>query len=572
MHALSPGRRLARRFRPHAGRLTAAGLLVLVASAFPGAVVLLTRRVLDDVLIRHDEDMLALLAPGVVALYVLNGGVQVARGWLTRSVAWRVVGDLREELHAHLLRLDVAWHQRHPSGERLSRITTDVNNLQYAVNAMVTAVQKPVTLAVLVGQAFWLNASLAVVATAVLPLVWFPIDRFGKWVRAASRDALEASARLATAAAESFAGIRVVQVFAGEAQRMARFAALNADHERAQLRAVTAQLVPGPVVECIAALGVGAAIWLGGQQVFRGEITPGDLLGFLLALGLMRDPLKGLTEVSTLIQRALAAAESVFGLLDTPSALTDAGTREAPAPKSIALHEVDFDYGEGAVVAGVSFVATAGQRVAIVGASGAGKTTLLMLLARMRDPSGGAVRWDGEDLRDFSLATLRSRIAVVTQEAFLFDDSIAANIRFGRADATDAEVEAAATQANADAFIRAFPGGYATRVDELGMRLSGGQRQRICIARALVKGAPVLLLDEATSNLDAESEAAVQQALDRLMAGRTTFVVAHRLSTVREADHIVVLARGGVAEQGTHAALLARGGEYARLVARQAEG
>jgi subfamily B ATP-binding cassette protein MsbA len=283
----------------------------------------------------------------------------------------------------------------------------------------------------------------------------------------------------------------------------------------------------------------------------------------------MNEPLKGLTLISSLLQRALASAEVVFALLDADPAIADTGTIEAVAPVSITLEGVAYDYGDGAVVEGIDLVVEAGQRVAIVGASGSGKTTLLGLLPRLRDPTRGAVRWSGLDLRACTLASVRRQVAVVTQEPFLFDDTVAANIRFGRPGASDAEVIAAAEAANAAGFIAALPKGYETRIDELGMRLSGGQRQRICIARAVLRAAPVLLLDEATSNLDAESEALVQEALERLMRGRTTFVVAHRLSTVRDADLIVVLAGGRLVERGTHAALVAAGGEYARLVARQ---
>ncbi len=569
---MSSTRRLARRFRPYAGRLVLATFLVSVASALPSLLVFIIQGVLDEVLIRRDERALTLLAPGIVLLYGVNGAVSVARGLLTRSVAWRVVTDLRNELHAHLLRLGVDWHQRLPAGERASRALSDVNNLQYAVSGVVTAVQKPVTLLGLVVTAFYMNPVLAAVALVVLPLVGWPIDRFGKWGRAATRDALDAAARLSGNLLETLSGIRVVQLSGGEAERRAKFEAVNEAHHQAQINAVTAQLLPGPVVEFIAALGVGAAIYVGGQQVFRGETQPGELIAFLVALGLMNDPLKGVALVHSLVQRALASADTVFALLDTQPSLVDNGTIVATAPSVITVESASFDYGDGGVLRGVDFRVHAGQKVAIVGASGAGKSTLLALLTRLRDPTSGRVAWDGTDLRSLSMGSLRSKVAVVTQEPFLFDDTVANNIRFGCPSATDEHVRAAAEVADAAGFVDALPQGFDTRIDELGMRLSGGQRQRICIARAVLRDAPVLVLDEATSNLDSESEAAVNAALERASRGRTTFVVAHRLSTVRDADLILVFRGGEIVERGTHTELLALGGEYARLVAGQVGG
>ncbi len=568
---MSPvARRLLGLFAPFQAQFALSTVLLVIASALPSVTVFLIRGVLDDVLIRHDAGALRVLAPGVVALYALNGGVNVLRAVLTRSIAWRVVTDLRGQLHAHLLTLDIGWHQRTPVGERVSRLNADCNNLQYAVNGVVTAIQKPMTLLGLVASAFYLNPGLALVAICLLPLGAIPIDRFGKWGRRASREALDEAARLSGVAQETMTGVRVVQVFGGEGERQRKFDAVNEAHLSAQVRAVTAQILPGPAVELLAAMGVGGVIWVGGQQVFEGRTQPGELIGFLVAIGLMNDPLKGIALIHSLVQRALAAADSVFGLLDTRAALVDGGTRIAPAPANIMLADVSFNFGDGDVLHTITLSANAGQRVAIVGASGAGKTTLLTLLPRLRDPSAGAILWDGVDLRQYALASVRAQIAVVTQEPFLFDDTIAANIAFGKPGATHDQVVAAAVVANADTFIRDLPQGYDTGIDELGMRLSGGQRQRICIARAVLRGAPVLLLDEATSNLDAESEAAVAEALERLMRGRTTFVVAHRLSTIRDADQIVVLAAGRVVEVGTHDTLVSAGGEYARLVARQA--
>ena len=563
---MSPvARRLLALFRPYLGRLIVASVLVSVAGALPSFLVFLIQRVLDDVLIRRDETALVLLAPGVVALYALNGVLTVTRGVLTRSIAWRVVTDLRNQLHDHLLGLDVGWHQRTPVGERASRVLTDVNNLQFAVSGVVTAVQKPITLLGLVLTAFWMNPVLAAVALCVLPFVAFPIDRFGKWGRRAAGASLDAAARLSGHLYQTLGGIRVVQLAGGGGERSASFSRVNEAHYSAQLASINAQLLPGPVVEFIAALGVGASIWVGGRQVFRGEVQPGELIAFLVALGLMNDPLKGIALVASLVQRALASADSVFGLFDTAAVLVDAGVSQATAPTEIALVDAGFTYGDAMVLADINVRVEAGQRVAIVGASGAGKTTLLALLTRLRDPTNGSVRWDGTDIRDFRLASLRSRIAVVTQEPFLFDDTVANNIRFGCPTATEAEVRSAAKVADAAAFIEALPLGYETQVDELGMRLSGGQRQRLCIARAVLRDAPVLVLDEATSNLDAESEAAVNAALGRASAGRTTFVVAHRLSAVRNADIILVIKDGRIVERGKHEVLVGLGGEYARL-------
>lgn len=565
----SVARRLFARFWPFRTRLAIATALVLLASALPSVLVFVIQRVLDDVLIRRDQQALAILAPGIVVLYALNGAVTVARSLLTRSVSWRVVTNLRAELHAALLGLDVGWHQRTPVGERAARALVDVNNLQYAVAGVVTAIQKPITLVGLMGTALWMNRDLALVAMCILPLVAIPIDRFGKWARRSTRAALDAGARLAGNLHQTLAGVRVVQLSGGEAERQAAFAVENERHHDAQMSSATAQLLPGPVVELVAALGVGAAIWVGGQQVMEDRVQPGELIALLVALGLMNDPLKGVALIASLVQRALASADTVFAVLDTPRALRDEGTDAAPAPDTIELCAVSYDYGDGEVLHDIDLTVAAGQRVAIVGSSGAGKSTLLALLTRLRDPSAGCIRWNGRDIRSFSLPTLRARLAVVTQEPFLFDDTVAANIRFGVATASGDAICRAAEAADAHRFVAALPQGYETRVDELGMRLSGGQRQRLCIARAVLRDAPVLVLDEATSNLDSESEGAVNAALERLTLGRTTFVVAHRLSSVRNADLIVVLKEGRLVERGNHAELLANEGEYARLIRSQ---
>ncbi len=559
----SSGRRLWRAFWPHRGRLAVATVLVLIASVLQGVPVFLVRWTLNDILVQGGNP--APLAIGVVALYALNGLVNFARASITRSVAWRVVTELRGKLHDQLLRQDLAWHLRTPSGERQSRLLGDINTLQYAVNGVVTAVQKPVTLLVLIGSAFVTNPKLALIAFGLLPLAAFPIHRVGQWVRRASRAASDAAAALSAHAQQTLTGMRVVLISGGEEDRSRAFRRLDEAHEAAQVEALTAQLLPAPLTELVAAVGVGAVLWVGGMEVAAGKTAAGDLVGFLVALAVMNQPLRGLSEVGSLMQRSLAAADTVFGLMDRAPEIVS-GTEPVVAPKNIEFVSVTLDYGAGPVLEDVSLRLRSGERVALVGPSGGGKTSLLSLIPRLYDPSSGHILWDGRDARSLRLSELRRHIAVVSQETFLFDDTVAANIAFGVADATPAAIVDAAISANADGFIRELPDGYDTRIHELGMRLSGGQRQRICIARAILRNAAVLLLDEATSNLDAQSEAAVQEALDRLMVGRTTLVVAHRLSTVRNADRIVYMESGRVVEAGTHEELVAAGGAYRSLL------
>lgn len=559
----SSARRLWRAFTPHRGRLAVAAVLVVVASVLQSAPVTIVQSAINDVLVVGGNP--APLAIGVVLLYALNGLVNFCRASITRSVAWRVVTDLRGELHDHLLEQELDWHLRTPSGERQSRLIGDVNALQYAVNGVVTAVQKPITILCLIVNAFVMNPRLALIAFALLPLAAVPIHQVGAWVRRAAKAASDASAALSAHAQASLGGIRVIQLSGGEAERSAAFRALDSAHEAAQVEALTAQLLPAPLTELIAAVGVGAVLWVGGNEVASGQTPPGDLVGFLVALAVMNQPLRGLSEVSSLLQRSLASADTVYGLLDRAPRVRGGG-RAAAAPAAIELYDVSLDYGSGSVLRHISLTLHAGERVALVGPSGGGKTSLLGLIPRLYDPTGGEVRWDGVPLGEFALPEIRRHIAVVSQETFLFDDTIAANIRFGVPSASEAAVRSAAADANADAFIQELPEGYDTRIHELGMRLSGGQRQRICIARAILRNAAVLLLDEATSNLDTQSEAAVQEALDRLMVGRTTLVVAHRLSTIRDADRIVFIDAGQIVQDGTHTTLAAVEGPYRSLL------
>ena len=558
-------RRLLTWYRPYVGRLVVAAVLMAIAAAIPAALVVLIEQVLDRVLITHDEVALAVLPFAVAGLYLLNGAIGVGRAMITKSVAFRVVTRLRRALFEKLLVLEPTWHQKVPLGDRLTWLTQDVGQVQYLVSAWATLVQKPLTLLGLVATIVWMDWRLAALALVALPVIAWPIAAFGRRLRRSAREALDNLADLTATSQESLTGIRTVQAFRAEDQVLARFEQDNQLQYRLILRRTLAQLLPGPVIELVAAIGVGLVLAWGGRQVFEGALQGGELIAFLVALGLMNQPLKSLSEIVSLTQRALAGAERVFEVLDRAPTVQDGPEVLDAIACRIDLEGVAFDYGDGPVLTDVNLVVEPGQTVALVGASGAGKSTLAGLIPRFHDPTAGRVCINGVPLSQYTLASLRRHVAVVAQEPFLFDTTVLENVRLGRPDATRDEVVEACRLARAHDFIGALPRGYETRLEEAGLRLSGGQRQRICIARALLMDAPVLVLDEATSALDRENEEAVQEALDALRQGRTTIAIAHRLSTIRDADVILVLVDGRVVQAGRHDDLLLVDGEYARL-------
>ncbi|MEC8425008.1 MAG: ABC transporter ATP-binding protein, partial [Myxococcota bacterium] len=398
---MSPTRRLLGWFRPHRARLAVALALMLVHSAVPGALVLLVERVLDDVLIARDEAALRSVPLMLVGLYALNGGLGFARGMLTRSVAWSVVTDMRSALFASLLRQDISWHQKEANGALLARLTQDVDNVQYGVSGIVTAVQKPVTLVVLLGAAFTLDPVLTGLAVIGLPLVVWPIRTFGRRVRRATVAGLDSLAALSGVAGETFEGIRTVQRLGVEDMRQDVFDEENERHRRLRMRAFAARLLPSPVVELIAAIGASIVLWVGGRRVMEGHAEPGELIAFILALTLINAPLKGIAEINTLLQRALAGAQSVFRVLDRLPEVPDDGTRTlATRQAGLAFEGLRFDYGQGEVLRGIDLEVPAGRILAVVGASGAGKSTLASLVSRLHDATGGVVRIAGEDVRD----------------------------------------------------------------------------------------------------------------------------------------------------------------------------
>ena len=566
---------------PYRARLGVAIGLLLVATAVGLVVPLGLKGLLDSVFTDADGGLLNRLALGLLGLFLVQAFVGACGGYLLAWAGERVVADLRTRLYAHLHRLGLRFFAETRTGEITSRLTNDVSKVQTAVT---DDFQQVLTLSLtLVGSAVLmvaLNWRLAIGVVAVVPPVALAARYVGVRVRNLSREIQDRLAETTSVAEEAIGAVRVVQAFAREPHETARYAtAVEGLFEAARKRVVVTSVFWNVVAFLFLTSLVGI-FWLGGREVLAERLTAGDLVAFIVyALNIAR-VVGGASRLYTSFNTAAGASERLFELLDTVPEIADAPGAVAlaqPVRGEIAFEQVTFGYGtttasgapSPAILHDVSFRVAPGETVALVGPSGAGKTTLLALLPRFYDPEAGTVRLDGHDVRGLTVESVREAVAVVAQDVQLFGASLADNIRYGRLDATDAEVEAAARAAHAHGFISAFPDGYATAVGERGVKLSGGQRQRVAIARALLKDAPVLVLDEATSALDSASEAAVQDALAVLMRGRTTLVVAHRLATVRDADRIVVLDAGRVVETGTHDALVARGGLYASLAARQ---
>ncbi|MEO8484185.1 MAG: ABC transporter ATP-binding protein, partial [Acidobacteriota bacterium] len=582
-------RQLLREARIYRGRLILALLAMVVYAIGNGLLAYLIKIIVDGLTplqagvltVTHGRISVHLtvgIVGGLILLaYVLKGVGGYASGFLMADVGQRVVRDLRNRLFRHILDQSAAFFAKNTTGQLVSRITNDVNQVQNVVSETVADLaRESLTVVAYAVLLFWLDWRLALVVVTSAPLVAYPLARLGKRVRQTTRRGQLELEHLTHLASEAFSGHRIVKAFGAEGREAARFSRATQSFYRTNMKITGAMSALPPLMELIGGLAAIGALWYGQKEIQAGAITIGDFASFLGAAFMMYMPIKKLSRVNASIQQAIAAAERIYGMLQKNTEVHELAS--APGlprmQSSVEFRDVGFAYDDRPnhfVLRHASFTVRSGQVVAIVGLSGAGKTTMSNLIPRFYDVKEGAILVDGTDIRDVSLISLRGQIALVTQETVLFDDTIANNIAYGAPGASREAIETAARAAHAHEFVSQMPNGYDTPIGERGQRLSGGQRQRLAIARAILKDCPLLVLDEATSALDAESEQLVQDALLNLMRNRTTFVIAHRLSTVRRADMILALEAGRIAEIGTHDELMVReGGVYAKLYALQA--
>ena len=540
--------------------------------ASTGFVPLVIRYLFDDILPSSDRSRLYLAPVVILVVIVLRAVSQYLGAYLTEAVSQSITADLRHQLAERILDLPQSYVDRNSSTVLVSRVLTDVSLVKTGiVDGFSSIFKDSLTLLVLVCVAFYQDWLLSLIAFILFPLAILPILNSSKKVRRHSSKGQLSLAKLASFLQESVIGLRVVKIFGMQAYELSRFDQENQSVLRAALKTTRAKLANQPLMEVIGAIGFSAVLVYGGENVIAGTRTTGNFFAFLTSLYLCYAPFKGIARSNSILQQGVSAASDLFNILDTKPEPPEASSPKSLSnvSKGLVARNVCFSYGDDLVIDDLSLELPCSSTVALVGSSGGGKSTIIDLFCRFYDPCSGVISIDGIDIRQLSLTSLRSLISVVDQNTFLFNDTVANNIAYGLASASAPQIEAAARAANAHDFIIQLPEGYATLIGENGTMLSGGQRQRIAIARALIKDAPLLFLDEATSALDSASEQVVQEALDRLMADRTTLVVAHRLSTVVNADCICVIAGGRVVESGNHATLLARGGPYADLFSTQ---
>ncbi len=565
--------RLARRLydyvAPQAGLIALSLLLMFVVMAAQLAQPYLIKLLIDEHILTARLRGLGALAAVYLLVFLVEMTARYGQLYSMERTGQNVILALRRRLFAHLQSLDSAFFDRYPVGRLMTRVTTDVEALADLFSSGVVSLLGDSLKAVaIVAILWWLDWRLALATFAIVPVLFALSVAFRGRIRQAYRDVRRRIARINAYLQEAISGMFLVQLFRREAEGLREFEAINRDHRDAELRSVVYESAFSAVIELVGTLATALIVWYGGGQILRGALTFGTLVAFLEYTARFFGPIRDLSSFYAVMQAAMASLERIFSLLDTRPAIVDPAGAEAPPPARgrIEFDAVRFAYRPGEeVLHGVSFRIEPGERVAVVGATGAGKTSLIKLLIRLYDPTGGAIRLDGRDLRSLPLPYLRSRVGVVLQDHFLISGTIAGNIAFGDGSLPEERIREAAQSVRADDFIRRFPAGYGEVVRERGSNLSVGQKQLISFARALAYDPRILVLDEATSSVDSETEGLIQEALRTLLEGRTSLIIAHRLSTVVGADRILVLHHGRLVEEGTHRELLARGGIYSRL-------
>jgi ATP-binding cassette, subfamily B, bacterial MsbA len=558
---------------PYAGRFVLAGLCMVAVAFSTAALAWLMDPVVNRVFVERRADLLWPVGLAVFATFAVKGLGAYGQTVIMTRLGQTVLTDLQNRLFRHLLRMDLAFFATHRTGALISRLTTDINAMRIAVSTALTGLGRDaLSVVFLVGVMFYQDWLLASVAFFAFPAAVIPVAALGRRLRKVTANTQAQTGAFMTLVEQSLSGIRLVKAYRMEGYEQDRAERLTTTIRDMVIKAERVKALASPLMETLGGVAVTIVIVYGGWRVIDGATSAGAFFSFITALLTAYRPMKALANANANINEGLAGAQRLFAVLDTTSAMRE---KAGAAPLVVTRGEVIFENiafaysGDVAALKDISFTAPAGKTTALVGPSGAGKTTMLNLIPRFYDATAGRVLIDGQDIADVTLDSLRDSIALVSQDVILFDDTVRANIAYGKPGASTAAIENAARLAGAHDFITVLPDGYDTIVGERGQSLSGGQRQRIAIARALLKDAPILLLDEATSALDAETERQVQAALDRLKQGRTTLVIAHRLSTVAAADQICVVEQGRVVETGDHGTLMAKGGLYARLYALQ---
>ena len=546
--------------------------MVFVAGA-TAASAWLMKPVINDVFVAKNKEFLLPISIAVLVTFAIKGFANYAQSVIMHYVGQRIITDTQHRLYGHLTRMDLGFFHQTPTGSLISRFTVDINMMRAAVSNALTGIGKDfLTLIFLVGVMFIQDRYLAVIAFVVFPVAILPIVKLGQRIRKVTVSTQEEIGQFTTLLEQTIQGARVVKAYRMEEYEKGRFRKIAERVFQLVFKSARIRSMASPIMETLGGVAVALVIFYGGFRVIEQSMNPGAFFSFITALLLAYEPMKRLANLNASLQEGLASAQRLFGLLDTKPNIIDKPDAAILKIKggNIVLNQVNFSYiPKHPVINGVSLSVPAGKLVALVGPSGAGKSTILNLIPRFYEVDSGIIKIDGIDVQDATLDSLRRNIALVSQEIILFDDTVRANIAYGRPDASEKEITQAAKNAAAHDFIEAMSNGYDTYVGERGTKVSGGQRQRLAIARAMLKNAPILLLDEATSSLDAESEREVQAALMELMKGRTTLVIAHRLSTVIEADLIHVIDNGKLVESGNHPELLSKNGTYARLYALQ---